>query len=70
VQLFLLLKVGVELSDTFERQLLGEPDKHRVFQVLVSELFNLCRVGCREQRNLLVRGHDLDDLLNDVLEVC
>ena len=65
VELLLLFEVGVELGDALQSQLLGQADVVRLLDVLVGELFDFSRVGSTEELDLLLSGHDVDDLLYD-----
>ena len=69
MKLLALLQVRIVLSDSLESQLLHQIDELRRGDVLGLELLNLHGVGSREEHNLLVLGHDLDDLGDDALEV-
>ena len=69
MKLLLLLKVGVVLGDTLECQLLHEINELRGLDVLGLELLNLHRISGREEHDLLVLRHNLNDLSNDTLEI-
>ena len=69
MKLLLLLKVGIVLCDTLESQFLHEIDELRGLDVLGLELLNLHRVSSREEHDLLVLWHNLNDLSNDTLEI-
>lgn len=69
MKLLALLQVRIVLSDSLQSQLLHQINELRGGDVLGLELLNLHGVGSREEHNLLVLGHDLDDLGDDALEV-
>ena len=69
MELLFLFEVGVELGDTLQCQFFCQANVVRLFNVLVRELFDLGRVSGTEKLDLLLFGHDLDDLLNDIFKV-
>lgn len=69
MQLFFLLKIGVELSQTLKREFVSQPDELRIWHVLLLEVTNLHWVGCTEHADLLLRLHKLNNLLYNVSEV-
>ena len=69
MQLLLLLKVGVELGETLQCELVGQPDELGVWHVLLLEVAYLNWVGRAEHENLFLGLHDFDDLLHNFSEV-
>ena len=69
MELLFLLKIGVVLSQTFQSQLITEPDHLCVPHIPFLEVFDLNWVGSREEKDLVTPLHDLNDLFNYLLEL-
>ena len=57
MELFLLLEVGVELSETLQREFIAEPDEHGVWHVFLLEISDLSWIGRTVHQDLLLRIH-------------
>ena len=68
VELLLLLEVGVKLSETFQGQLVSQPDELGIGHVFGLEVADLGGVSSTEHQDLLL-SHKINDLLHDVPEV-
>lgn len=68
MKLLLFLEVCVELSQTFQGQLVRESDELGLGQVLLLKRLDLNRVGRGEKHNLRL-VHQGNDTLNNFLEV-
>lgn len=69
MELFLLLEIGIELGESLEGELVGQPYELRVWHVLLLEVTNLHWVGGAEHEKLLLWLHKVNNLFNDVFEV-
>ena len=69
VQLLLLLEVSVELSETLQREFVGESDELGVWHIFLLKVTDLSWVGGAEHENLLLGEHNVDDLLNNFSEI-
>lgn len=66
---FFLLEVRIVLSDTLQGELVHEVDEFGVWDVLFLEAFDGHWVSSREERNLLLCRHQINDLGNYNLEI-
>ena len=55
MELLLLLEVGVELSETLQREFIGESDELGVWHVFLLEISDLNWIGRTEHEDLLLR---------------
>ena len=55
MELFFLLEVGIELSETLQREFIGESDEFGVWHVFLLEISDLNWISCTVHEDLLLR---------------
>ena len=69
MNLFFLLQISVVLGNTLKSQLVHEIDELWVRNVLLLESLDTLRVSSREETDLLLFRHDVNDLGDNDLEI-
>lgn len=69
VEFLFLIKVGVKLSETLEREFVGQSYKFGFWHIFLLKVADLDWVGCAEHEDLLLGLHYVNNLLHDVSEV-
>ena len=69
MNLFFLLQISVVLGNTLESQLVHEIDELWVRNVLLLESLDTLRISSREETDLLLLWHDVNDLGDNDLEI-
>lgn len=69
MELLFFLKISVVLSYSFKSKLVHEVNELRVWNVFLLEASDGHGISCREERNLLIGWHDLNNLCGNYFEI-